>query len=382
MNEWMRRFLALPEQASTFAKSVDYLHYSVILTSMVGALGIGALAIYYSWRYQAEDGPLTPRPPTATTPVIVELGIIGGLVTMFLIWWVVGFIEYIRITEPPPDSMTIYVVGKQWMWSFAYPNGGGSEGVLYVPERRSIKLVMTSRDVIHSFYVPAFRVKRDVIPGRSTTMWFEVDHPGHYRIECAELCGVGHSTMRGEVIVMSEQDYARKLADLEPTSIAPPTPRYPAVVNEESPAPLLSLAAMGREIAADAGCLRCHTVDGTPHVGPTWAGLYQASIRLQSGATIIADEAYLTKSMMDPAADIHLGFPNVMPSYQGLLAAPQVGALVEYIRSLRDVPRHDGKQPLPAATRGAVPLVTPLPGDTPSTEPSQAPIYAPPGGSP
>ncbi|HEX8115238.1 MAG TPA: cytochrome c, partial [Kofleriaceae bacterium] len=139
----------------------------------------------------------------------------------------------------------------------------------------------------------------------------------------------------------------------------------PAVVGEESPSPPLSLAAVGRSVAADAGCLRCHTVDGTPHIGPTWAGLYSATIPLQGGGRVIADEQYLTRSMMDPAADIHLGFPNVMPSYQGLLTAPQVGAIVEYIRALRDVSRHVGNQPLPATVLPPAPIVTPLPGDPP-----------------
>ncbi|MGE5181576.1 MAG: cytochrome c oxidase subunit II, partial [Acidobacteriota bacterium] len=227
MNTWLRRILGLPEQASTVARHIDYLHYSVILTSILGAAAIGTLALYYSWRYRANGGKGAPQPPDPSllhtrggSSLVVELGIIGGLLSLFILWWVIGFIEYIRMAEPPPDAMTIYVVGKQWMWSFAYPNGGGSIGTLYAPEGRPVKLVMTSRDVIHSFYVPAFREKRDVIPGRSTTMWFEVDHPGRYRIECAEMCGVGHSTMRGEVVVLTAEGYARKLAELQPTSVA------------------------------------------------------------------------------------------------------------------------------------------------------------------
>ena len=400
MNDWLRRILGLPEQASTIAKHVDYLHYYVILTAVAGALGVGLLASYYSWRFRATlggDGSRAPDTRVATPrgemSLPLELGIIGGLLSLFVLWWVIGFMEYIHITEPPPEAMTIYVVGKQWMWSFAYPNGGGSEGVLYAPAARPVKLVMTSRDVIHSFYIPAFRVKRDVIPGRSTTMWFEAVHPGRYRIECSQYCGAGHSTMRSEVVVLSDEDYARQLAELGPTRVASAQPRYPSVVGEESPTTELSLDTVGQRIAADAGCFRCHTVDGTPHIGPTWAGLYTARVPLASGVTIVADEAYLTKSMMDPAADIHLGFPNVMPSYQGLLTAPQIGAIVEYIRSLRDVPRYAGQQPLPSPVQGQVPIVTPLPGHEPRalapqtlqrTAPAQPGVstYAPPGGSP
>jgi cytochrome c oxidase subunit 2 len=394
VNGWLHRILMLPPQASSLARHLDYLHYAVILTTMAGAAGVGTLVLYYTVRYRAgtgrggERGP-DPRPlrTTGGKSVFVELGAFGGLFALFVVFWIIGFTQYVRVAEPPPDALTIYVVAKQWMWEFAYPDGSGSNGTLYVPAGRPIQLVMTSRDVIHSFYVPAFRNKRDVIPGRSTTLWFEADQPGRHRIECAEYCGTGHSTMRGEVIVLSAEDYARRLADRQPVRIAGPAPGNPPVVGEESPSPLLSLAAVGRSVAADAGCLRCHTVDGTPHIGPTWAGLYSATIPLQSGARVVADVEYLTKSMMDPAADLHLGFPNVMPSYQGLLTAPQIGAIVEYIRSLRDVSRHAGGQPLPAAVSPAAPIVTPLPGDPPSARPADdllrraptgVPLYPPP----
>jgi cytochrome c oxidase subunit 2 len=394
VNGWLQRILMLPPQASTVARQVDYLHYAIILTTMCGAAGVGILALYYTVRYRAgtgrggNRGP-DPRPfrTTGGAPIWVELGLFGGLFGLFVLWWIIGFAQYVRVTEPPPDAMTIYVVGKQWMWEFAYPDGSGSVGALYVPAGRPIQLVMTSRDVIHSFFVPAFRNKRDVIPGRSTTMWFQANEPGRHRIQCAEYCGAGHSTMRGEVVVLSAEDYARRLGDLERVRIAGPAPGDPAVVGEESPSPPLSLAAVGRSVSADAGCLRCHTVDGTPHIGPTWAGLYGATIPLQGGARVVADAQYLTKSMMDPAADLHLGFSAVMPSYQGLLTAPQVGAIVEYIRSLRDVSRHEGSQPLPAAVSPPAPIVTPLPGDTPSAPPPDdlerhappgVPIYPPP----
>lgn len=398
MNAWLQRILMLPPQASAVARHIDYLHYAIILTTMFGAAGVGALAVYYTVRYRAGTGRGGYRGPdprrfrtTGGAPIWVELGLFGGLFGLFVSWWGIGFAQYIRASEPPPDAMTIYVVGKQWMWEFAYPDGSGSNGTLYVPVGRPIQLVMTSRDVIHSFYVPAFRNKRDVIPGRSTTMWFQADQRGRHRIECAEYCGTGHSTMLGEVVVLSAEDYARRLADLQRVQIAGPAPGNPPVVGEESPSPPLSLAAVGRSVAADAGCLRCHTVDGTPHIGPTWAGLYGATIPLQGGARMVADPQYLTRSMMDPAADIHLGFPNVMPSYQGLLTAPQIGAIVEYIHSLRDVSRHVGSQPLPAAVSPPAPIVTPLPGDPPRALPANdlerraptgVPLYLPPGPPP
>jgi cytochrome c oxidase subunit II len=340
VNDFMRRLLFLPEQASTVARGIDYLHYFVITVTMIGAAAVALASLYYIVRYRQRPGQrLTPRGRPVS--VVVEAGVFGGLLAMFVAWWMIGFGQYVRIADAPPDSMTIYVVAKQWMWSFAYPQGGGSNGVLYVPTGRPVRLVMTSRDVIHSFYVPDFRLKMDVVPGRSTTMWFQVDTPGRHPVYCAEMCGVGHSMMHAEVVALAAADYDRALHGL-----APVTPEAG------------SLAAMGERVAAQSGCLRCHTVDGTPHIGPTWAGLYDSPVPLADGTTVVADEAYLTSSMMDPAAQLHRGFAAVMPSYQGLLDAAQVGALVEYIRSLRDVARYGGAEPLPARTD--VPIVHPL----------------------
>lgn len=369
MNEWMRQLLFLPEQASTIAPEIDALHYFVIGTTMVGATAVAVVTLYFLVKYReraARGGfePPDPRPhhTAGGMPVALELGIFGGLLALFVLWWVIGFRQYVKIADPPDDSLPIYVTGKQWMWSFAYPNGTGSNGTLYVPVGRPVKLVMTSRDVIHSFYVPAFRVKRDVLPGRTTTMWFEAKQPGRYHVFCAEFCGTQHSTMRAWVVAVPPDDFQRRIDELEPVEIAAPDSAPPFVPGSARPREALSLAAVGEKVAADAGCMRCHTVDGTPHIGPTWAGLYRARIPLATGQEIIADEAYLTSSMMDPAAQLHRGFLPVMPSYQGLLTAPQVGAIVEFIRSLRDRPRVQLAEPLPV---GEAPIVTPLPGVKP-----------------
>jgi cytochrome c oxidase subunit 2 len=204
-------------------------------------------------------------------------------------------------------------------------------------------------------------VKQDVVPGRATTIWFEAQKPGRYPIYCAEYCGTGHSTMRAEVVVLSGADYEARVADLAPLEIAGPESGAPAIVGEQSPAQPLSLAAVGQRVAARRGCLRCHTLDGTPHIGPTWAGLYRAEIPLAGGGRTIADEAYLTESMMEPLAKLHLGFLPVMPSYRGFLSAAEVGALVELIRTLGDRARAPGDEPLPRPTPVPAPLVQPLP---------------------
>lgn len=372
MNELMRELLMLPEQSSTVAGEIDRLHYFVILVTMLGATGVAAATLWFLVRYREgsalsrrareHKGAESPGRSGTRGALLVEFAAVGGLLSLFLLWWVIGFRQFVRLHSPPDDSLEVYVTAKQWMWSFAYPNGAGSNGVLYVPVGQPVELTMTSRDVVHSFFVPQFRVKQDVVPGRSTSVWFEVTRPGRYPIYCTEYCGAGHSTMRGEVIALGGEDYARTLEGLSPIHLAGATTERPAVVGEQAPAEPLSLAAMGQRVAAQAGCLRCHTVDGTAHTGPTWAGLYGATIPLEGGEVAIASEAYLTESMMDPRAKVHLGFRPIMPSYQGFIDAPQVGALVHYIRTLRDVPRTGGHEPLPERVEGDVPLVQPLPG--------------------
>jgi len=317
MNDLLRYLLNLPPEASTYARDVDLLHFWVIATTMLGATFVFVLAIYFVVAHRRRAvGETTAR---TSTPLPQEIFIIASILGLFIAFWVVGTLQYDRMEAPPPDAMTVYVTAKQWMWKFAYPDGRSSLDVLTVPTGRPVKLVMTSRDVIHSFYVPAFRMKQDVVPGRYYTAWFQATGPGDYAIECAELCGVRHSKMLGTVRVLSADDYARWLDGGAPISA--------------------DLADAGRLVAARRACLNCHTLDGQPHIGPTWVGLYGSQVPLEGGRTITADEAYLTRSMMDPQVDIVAGFHGVMPTYRGALDDPEVAALVELIRSLRDAPR-------------------------------------------
>jgi cytochrome c oxidase subunit II len=339
MNEFLRRILFLPPQASSMAEELDYLHYSVIGLTMLGATLVAAVAGYFILRYRRRPGaPKTvPNPDPNPLPRVMtfwfELTVIVGLLGLFVSWWLVGYRQFVRLEVPPAQAMNIYVTAKQWMWTFIYPNGRTSNVVLYVPANRPVKLIMSSRDVIHSFFVPDFRVKKDVIPGRMTTLWFEAKAPGVYPVFCAEYCGEGHSTMRAEVVALREEDYVAKLEQLPRLDVGGPSYVEPALTDNMR-SQLLSLAEMGERVAVMKGCMRCHTADGTPHIGPSWLGLYYSQVPLANGSERTADEAYLTQSMMDPLAQIHTGFPPVMPSYQGLLTAAETAAIVEYIRYL------------------------------------------------
>jgi|HubBroStandDraft_6_1064221.scaffolds.fasta_scaffold296235_2 cytochrome c oxidase subunit 2 len=317
MNDLLRGLLDLPPEASTFAFGVDLLHYFVIGTTMLGATFVFLLALLFLVRSRRRaPGELTARIQGSAS---TELTLIGALLTVFIVFWIVGATQYDRMMTPPPDALPVYVTAKQWMWKFSYADGRSSMDVLTVPVGRPIKLVMTSRDVIHSFYVPAFRVKHDVLPGRYYAAWFQATTPGTFDIRCAEYCGVSHSRMLGVVRVLSADDYRRWL-------------------ESTTPGDSQDLAAAGLEVAARRGCLSCHTIDGQSHIGPTWAGLYGSSVKLEDGRTVVADDAYLTRSMMEPAGDVVAGFKPVMPTYRGVLEEPEVAALVELIASIQGRP--------------------------------------------
>jgi cytochrome c oxidase subunit 2 len=314
-NEFYRRILALPPQASSVARKIDALHYFEITVMFAVAAGIAVAALYFVVRYRRRSE--EDRPPRVRPSLLFEVTTYGGLLGFFLLVWVIGFAQYVGLAAPPPDAMDVYVTGKQWMWKFSLPDGTASTGVLYVPAGRAVRLLLTSRDVIHSFFVPAFRIKRDAVPGLYTTIWFEAPNPGSYQILCAELCGAGHSQMRGTVEVLPPAQYAAWLRDRMPRG-----------------GRTTALAERGRDAAARQGCLRCHTTDGQRHIGPTWLGLYGSRVPLADGTTVVADEAYLTQSMMDPMAQIVATYAPLMPSYQGQLTPPDTAAIVEFIKSL------------------------------------------------
>lgn len=345
MNDWMRELLALPEQASALAREIDGLHYFVITVTFVGWAVITLAGTYFVIRYRRRR---VAKPPSVVrTALGVEVGITAGLLAIFLVWWLIGYRQFVRVQAVPSNAMEVYVTGKQWMWKFAYPDGPSSIGVLTVPTGRPIKLLMTSRDVIHSFYVPAFRIKQDVLPGRYTTTWFQADRPGTHQILCTEYCGLLHSNMWGSVVALAPEDFDRWRAQAAPGEVlsgvgelAPPEAgtmlaEPPVVQASAGGRAEPSMVERGREVSARYGCLGCHTIDGRAHLGPSWAGMFASVRPLADGTTVIADEAYITRSMMDPFAQLTVGFAPVMPSYQGLMEPGEVGAVIEYIKSLR-----------------------------------------------
>jgi len=329
MNDIMRSILWLPEQASTFAKKVDQLHYFIFTVTMASSLLVGLAAVVFFFKYRERRA--RQSTPIVEPSVRFELTVIAIPLIFFLAWFVQGFRDFVWYTTPPRNTMDVYVMGKKWMWKFAYPDGPNAIGTLHVPSDRPVRLLLTSRDVIHSFYVPDFRVKMDALPGRYTELWFEATKPGRYQILCAEYCGTWHSQMWGEVVVMPPAEFddwmtqqkAGLLSDRVDTG------------GDDGPGFHGTLVEYGKRVAMSQGCLKCHSLTGEPHIGPTWLDLYRRRETLETGETIIADEGYLTDSMIDPRAKIVKGFKPVMPTYRGRLTAPDAAALVEFIKSLR-----------------------------------------------
>jgi cytochrome c oxidase subunit 2 len=316
------------------AEDIDALHYFVIGVTMGASFLVGVVA----WTFIVRFRQRTHRDTTVRieAPLAFEIPMIAGVLALFLVWWIIGFRQYIQMETPPANTLDVYVTAKQWMWKFSYAEGASAVERLTVPAGRPVRLIMTSRDVIHSLYVPALRLKQDVIPGRYVTMWFTADKPGTYPIYCAEYCGVSHSRMHGELVVLSGEDYGEWLASSDSQPVAAREGSGPVPRSDSN------LVSVGKSVAVRRACLACHTIDGQRHIGPTWRGLYGAKVALTDGRTIVADEAYLTKSMMEPRADVVLGFNPVMPSYHALLSEPETAALVEFIKSLRDAPSEPG----------------------------------------
>jgi cytochrome c oxidase subunit II len=312
--ERLREYL-LPEQSSTVASDVDNLFMFINIAGGLLLLGITIALVYFSWKYRRKS-------KEDVTPVIrhnlaLELTwtIIPLILIMIVFAW--GFRGYMNLRNAPSDAMEVYVTGLSFGWQFAYTNGVMTGSDLVVPAGRPVKLIMQSRDVIHSFFVPDFRIKQDLLPNRYTTQWFQADNPGTHVIFCTEYCGSGHSAMMGRVVVLPQEEFDTWLATEKAKS------------EQELP-----LARLGENVFSQQGCMACHSIDGAAGIGPTMKGLFGATRNFTDGSSAVADESYLRESILVSNARIVAGYPPAMPNYTGVLSDRQVDALVEYIKEL------------------------------------------------
>ena len=299
-----------PPQASTIAGRVDGVFFFLVAVSAFFTVLIFALIWYFAIAYRRRSE--TEQPPAIHGDLRLELlwTIIPLGLAMVMFGW--GASLYVTNSRPPADTLDITVVGKQWMWKFQHPQGPREINQLHVPVGRPVKLTMASEDVIHSVYVPAFRVKMDVVPGRYTSMWFEATTTGTYHLFCAEYCGTSHAGMIGQVVVMTPADYEAWLS---------------GGTTGESP------VAAGERLFQQLGCQSCHRADAAGR-GPALAGLFGQTQRLQSGDSVIVDEAYLRESILLPNAKIVAGYTPIMPTFQGQISEEGLLQLIAYLRSL------------------------------------------------
>jgi len=304
----------MPVQASTTAGEVDWLFNLILGISVFFFALIVAVMVLFLVKYRRRKNHAEAEAsPSHNT--LLEVTWTGIPVAIVIVIFFFGFKSYLNITTPPANAYEVHVGGQKWNWSFTYPNGYVDSN-LHVPVDRPIQLIMTSADVIHSFFIPAFRVKADVVPGRYTKTWFEATIPGEYDIFCAEYCGTSHSDMLATVVVHPPGQFE---AWLEKASNFLET---------------MSPVEAGRKLYQVRGCQQCHSVDGSARTGPTFLKLFGKTESFKDGSTITADENYIRESILEPNARIVDGYEPVMPTYQGRLKDAEIGAIIEYIKSL------------------------------------------------
>jgi cytochrome c oxidase subunit 2 len=307
--KWMTNFSLFPPEASKIAPQMDALFFFMVLVSLIGLTLVVLLLVSFSILYNKKRHPVAVQIEGSTlleaTWTIIPLG-------LFLIMFVWGALLYFRIYTPPANAMNIYVVGKQWMWKCEHPGGQHEINSLHIPINQPVQLTIISQDVFHSFSIPAFRVKREAIPGRYSTMWFEANQVGTYHLFCTQYCGTNHSQMIGEVVVMTPDDFKQWLASSTSGN---------------------SLAQNGERLFASLSCTACHNTRPDAR-GPNLAGVYGSHLTLSSGQTITVDDEYLRSAILNPSQHITQGYAPIMPTYQGQISEDGVIALVEYLRHL------------------------------------------------
>ena len=308
----MNAFIHLwPEQASAYGAEVDRLVFAFTVLIVILSAPVFILIVVFAVKYRRGKPANRRHARNRNVWVEVSWSIIPFLALIGFYVWATDL--FARLYHPPVDALEINVVAKQWMWKFEHPEGQGEINELHVPVGEPVKLTMASQDVIHSLFIPALRIKQDVVPGRYTGTWFTADKAGTYRLTCAEFCGADHSMMGGSFIVLSRADYAKWLAQSGTD---------------------MSLAAAGAALFRERGCSGCHGPAATVHAPPL-AGLYGSPVPLQGGQVVIADDQYIRDSILLPQKQIAAGYPPIMPTFQNVLNEEDVLKLVAYIKSLR-----------------------------------------------
>jgi cytochrome c oxidase subunit II len=299
-----------PEAASSFASEVDALYLFIVAVSAFFTVAVSIAVVFFGIRYRRKHAEEVGAHIEGSLPLELAWSIIPTIISMVMFAW--GAKLFYEMRVPPAETMQIYAVGKQWMWKFQHTGGQREINELHVPMGRPIKVLVTSEDVLHDLYFPAFRTKIDAIPGRYQPLWFTATKPGRYRIFCAEYCGTKHSGMIGEVVVMEPQEYQAWLG---------------GGGNEGT------MAERGAKLFGDLACSTCHLDNGQGR-GPSLKDIVGRAVELADGSTATVDEGYLRESILNSQSKVVKGFTPLMPTFQGLISEEGLAALIEHIKSL------------------------------------------------
>ncbi|MBI2027158.1 MAG: cytochrome c oxidase subunit II [Deltaproteobacteria bacterium] len=306
-------------QASTISTNVDKLYDFIFWTSFVSFVLIIVAMLYFVVKFHRRRKEETKTAYiTGHGPLEFSVATILFVLVMVIFAW--GWIDYRKIIYGPDPQLEIQLMGRQWMWEATYPNGRKLKNELVIPMGQNVRLTMTSADVIHSFYIPDFRIKQDVVPGSYTKLWFNAVAPGEYTAFCAEYCGFDHSRMLAKVQVLRpkayDKWYKKWKSDVSTTS-----------------SDLDPLVSNGKKVFEQKGCNACHSVDGAKGVGPSFLHSFGEKTSFADGSSVTFDENYIQESLMEPSAKVVKGFTPVMPTFKGQLQTEDVNALISYIKS-------------------------------------------------
>lgn len=303
----------MPPEGSLVAHSVDQLYGFLLIASFISCvLVIGGL-IWFAIKFRRKSDDQKSAYISHNTTLEFLWSFIPFMIFMVVFVW--GWVVYSGLRTMPKDALEIAVQGQKWSWTFTYKNGRSIGSEMYVPVKQDVRLVMTSSDVIHSFFLPAFRTKQDVVPGRYTNLWFRAEAEGDYQVFCAEYCGDQHSGMKAKVHVVSREKFDDWLAN-DPYKGLPPVE-------------------IGRKVY-QSRCIACHTVTDVKNVGPGYKGIFGRNEKLEGGGEVMVDENYIRESILDPNAKVVLGFPKgVMPTFAGQLSEGEIMGIIEFIKSLK-----------------------------------------------
>jgi cytochrome c oxidase subunit II len=304
----------LPKAVNLVANDSDMMFYAVLALSAFFFFAITFAVLYFVIRYRHRPGHKPQPSPAHNDALEITWTVIPSIICVFL--FIYGWRGYIRLVTPPTQAVEIQVLAYRWGWNFTHSNGV-QDSDLHVPVNTPVRLVMTAKDVLHSFFVPVLRTKQDLVPRRYTYVWFEATKPGTYRLYCTEYCGRDHSQMKVKFVVHTSGDYERYLADKSALSINLPPLELGALLYEKK------------------GCNACHSIDGSPRVGPSFKGSFGTKVTLNGGAVIDMDETYIRTSVMTPMAQARPGFAPSMPSFEGQLTDKEITGLIAFIKSLK-----------------------------------------------